>query len=85
MRAQGISTRRRGGGVSPFPSLPLLTFDGEGIWRTLMSRFSVGLVLLIFGAGASPGWWDFLYDTGKNQIGPIAIEFRSSIAFPIRR
>jgi uncharacterized membrane protein YidH (DUF202 family) len=60
--------------VSPFSSAPLLAFDCEGIRRTPMSRFSLGLVLLIIGVvllligGIS-------YTTQeRTQIGPIAIE-----------
>jgi hypothetical protein len=60
--------------VSPFSSAPLLTFDCEGIRRTLMSRFSLGLLLLIFGVGLLLVGGISYTTQERTQIGPIAIE-----------
>jgi hypothetical protein len=60
--------------VSPISSVPLLTFDCEGIRRTPMSRFSIGLVLLIFGAGLLLVGGISYTTQERTKIGPIAIE-----------
>jgi hypothetical protein len=60
--------------VAPISSAPLLTFDCEGIRRTPMSKFSIGLVLLIFGAGLLLIGGISYTTQARTQIGPIAIE-----------
>jgi uncharacterized membrane protein YidH (DUF202 family) len=58
----------------PFSAAALLSFDGEGIRRTLMSRFTLGFVLLILGVGLLLIGGISYTTQERTQIGPIAIE-----------
>jgi hypothetical protein len=66
----------------PFSSAPLLTFDGEGIRRTLMSRFTLGLVLLILGVGLLLVGGISYTTQDRTKIGPIAIEYPEQHRIP---
>jgi hypothetical protein len=58
-------------GVVRFTSAALFTFDGKGI---TMSKFTLGLVLLIVGAGLLLVGGISYTTQDKTKIGPIAIE-----------
>ena len=59
----------------PLFSAPRFTFDGGEIRRTLMSRFSLGLLLLIFGGGLLLVGGISYTTQDRTKIGPIAIEY----------
>ena len=65
----------RGWVLLHFSSRPFQTFYGAGKRRARMSRFSIGLVVLIIGLGLILAGGISYTTQDKTKIGPIAIEY----------
>jgi hypothetical protein len=68
--------------VAPFSSWTLWSYDSQGIRRTLLSRFTLGLVLLIVGAGLLLVGGISYTTQNRAKIGPIAIEYPEQHRIP---